>query len=253
MDSEISGWWVRFPEKMTGPFSLEQLQKLVANGRVTPNHLVSSDRVEWQPASLVAGLDFQLADTARVASRGAGISVNCNCGNTFSVATTFAKAVRPCPKCGSKCRVPSATVVGEWSGIAGAAEGSHGTTRPAFFGALTAAGLAWSTFGFIYFLALPFLFGTNPARGNEVVSLTVVGLLFTLGRLLVFFELRDGKRWAWVAIQVLAATETLFLLLAVAAVGPQIIFLSIVQILIYFCIVPILYTLKVQEFFIESS
>jgi hypothetical protein len=252
MESEIPGWWVRFPEKISGPFSLEQLQRLVANGRITPDHLVSRDRTEWQVASLIAGLVFQSSDTAHVASQGAGISVNCSCGNTFSVATTFAGTVRPCPKCGFKCQVPSATAVGERSGVAGTAEESHWNSRPVFFGAVTAAGIAWSTFGFIYFLALPFLFGTNPARGNELVGLIVAGLLFTLGRLLVFFELRDGKRWAWVAIQVLAAAETLFLLLAVVVVGPQIIFISLVQILIYCSLVPTLYTQKVQEFFTES-
>ena len=57
-------WLVRHQDKSYGPFSLEQLQSLVASGRLVPDSKVSLDGQIWSSAGKVKGLTFsKLAPT----------------------------------------------------------------------------------------------------------------------------------------------------------------------------------------------
>ena len=51
-------WLVRHEDKSYGPFSLEQLQSLVAGGRLIPDSPVSLDGQIWTSAGKVKGLVF---------------------------------------------------------------------------------------------------------------------------------------------------------------------------------------------------
>jgi hypothetical protein len=53
-----NSWLVRHQDKSYGPFSLEQLQSLVASGRVIPDSPVSLDGQIWTSAGKVKGLVF---------------------------------------------------------------------------------------------------------------------------------------------------------------------------------------------------
>jgi hypothetical protein len=51
-------YWVNLGHRIEGPFTSEQLCKLVRQGQLKPNHSVSSDRFRWIPASQIKGLPF---------------------------------------------------------------------------------------------------------------------------------------------------------------------------------------------------
>jgi hypothetical protein len=65
-------FWVNLGHQIEGPFTSEQLCKLVRQGQLTPNHSISADRVRWIPASQIKGLPFE--EVGRAATRAAQLA-----------------------------------------------------------------------------------------------------------------------------------------------------------------------------------
>lgn len=51
-------FWIRAGERVRGPFSTEDVQRLAREGRLNPQHQLSVDQQTWQPAGDVPGLQF---------------------------------------------------------------------------------------------------------------------------------------------------------------------------------------------------
>jgi hypothetical protein len=89
-------WFVQFPDKTSGPFTREQLQKLCANGRVTADTLISANQREWASAATV------FADREAEAGVDDGsLAVICRCPHPWSVLVKYAGMRQTCPQCGT--------------------------------------------------------------------------------------------------------------------------------------------------------
>src|SRR6185295_1393107 len=87
-------FYVKFPDKTSGPFTIEQLQKLIRRGRVTSDHLISKDGEKWEPAATNSALDFTLLSGSEDRSEETPSSYCPRCS-----APIAASAVQ-CPDCG---------------------------------------------------------------------------------------------------------------------------------------------------------
>jgi len=119
--------------------------------------------------------------------------------------------------------------------------------RPVYFGLATAFGLALSAFGVvgsIAFLSVDQNFWF-PVRMQGAL---LFGLCISLVRFAVLLDLRDGRRRAWVAIQVMAAMEILLSIVGIIRFGRLGVVSTVIPVVLYACLLPILYTAKVQEF-----
>lgn len=97
-------WYVRFPEKISGPFSIEQLQKLAGTGKITSSHQVSPGREQWVTALSLGCLTFGSAMHAPEPAS-AAVVLTCECGHTWMVPATFAGTKHKCPQCAHKVDV----------------------------------------------------------------------------------------------------------------------------------------------------
>jgi hypothetical protein len=241
-------WYVKFTEKVSGPFAQEQLQKLAANGVLTPDHLVSSDCTEWQRASVLEGVTFQSADGMRTEAPSRKITATCECGKSFEVPASFAGTKRPCPACGRKCLIPSDRVADAMAEAIRSRPFLE-AQRPTVFNVVTYAGLLTSAVAIVFSIAYPFLF--VQLANMPVLSLLSIGgfvAVPALFKFLIFLELRAGKRWAWLAVQIFAVFEITPLLVLSAKLGlPWLVNLAI-QATLYCSLLATLYTTSVQEY-----
>jgi hypothetical protein len=250
MPAGTTSWYVKFAAKPSGPFALEQLHNLAATGVLTSDHLVSSDGQDWQKASTIPGLDFSGVKPTQTQAPGRKITAICECGSSFDVPASFAGTRRPCPSCGRKCLVAS----DQTSDAVARALQSMRLTKPdppRLFGIATWAGLLVSIVTIV--LALAYLL-TLLLRGDVELSLlfvVVAGCILTipgLFKLVVFLELRKGRRWAWVAVQVLAVLEFASSIAGVAQFGSLWLLHLTIPAILYGSLLPLLYTAKVQEY-----
>lgn len=59
-----ASYFVRFKQRITGPYSAEQLRAMASTAQLTPQHEVSADRQQWTPADKVKGLFGASAGTS---------------------------------------------------------------------------------------------------------------------------------------------------------------------------------------------
>ncbi|MBI1903023.1 MAG: DUF4339 domain-containing protein [Planctomycetia bacterium] len=196
-------WFVQFPDKTSGPFTFAQLQKLAQTGRLAPVHLVSDNELTWKEAGQVAGLAFAAADAVDKLPRGHMLA-RCSCGKEYAVLGSYAGTMRPCPKCGAKNLVPLNSAATDDTEVRPA-------TRPLLLAvwtialvALTAGLMVGGTWHYFRFF-----------RTNASWDLTVLAaLLGGAAQVFLLFELRSGKSWAWIGIQVLWAVAAFALFVA---------------------------------------
>lgn len=97
-------WYVQFPDKVAGPFSTEQLEKLATSGNLKAKHKVSIDRKNWENAISLTNLKFAPASNASGLTAET-IPVTCGCGQSWEVSAAFAGTKQKCPNCGQKAEV----------------------------------------------------------------------------------------------------------------------------------------------------
>lgn len=54
----LEGYMVKFPDKVSGPFSFDQMRRLISRGRVNQETQISQDEIEWRPAAEYSEFDF---------------------------------------------------------------------------------------------------------------------------------------------------------------------------------------------------
>jgi hypothetical protein len=240
-------WYVKFKEKPIGPFSHEQLQGFATQGVLSPDHPVSCDSQQWVSANSVKGLTFNVGGRRSAAVPGRRISVKCECANSFDVLFSYCGTLRPCPQCGRKCLV--STDESRQTLIDVEQPGQSAVPlRPAAFGDLTALGAAFWAIVMAFLFVWPFSLQLNVGYFIQLL----VAIIFAAPAFVPFvvlLELRNGKRWAWFGIQIVAVTETLFSLLEVCGGGSPIFLVLLVgQLILYGFLLPLLYSPEVQDY-----
>jgi hypothetical protein len=249
------GWYIRFPDKESGPFTLEQLQKLARTGRLKPEHLISGDREQWVEAvgrsSLEFGADGQAADDTAV-------SVKCSCGQVFTVPRVYVGADRACPHCGRKSTVPEPPpkIVVAAAGQSVSSESavsmprtadSYFTIRPwherlpLLFHVAVSGGLAVSVAETLIMWGMAVVLG----RGLWTILFLLPSLL-PIARSFVLYAVRNGAIWSWYAIQLLALLDIAASCYLVALTG--FLFPAVIAIAIYALLVPVLYMADVRRY-----
>ena len=84
----MANYYLRFRQRVTGPFSAQELRSMAANGKLTGMHMLSADKQQWTPADQVKGLfpkpEGEAAPAAAAAPEAAGsATAHCRtCGAT---------------------------------------------------------------------------------------------------------------------------------------------------------------------------
>lgn len=189
-------WFVRFPEKVSGPFTFEQLQKLADSGRLSSQCMVTRDELVWHTADKVANLQFSQVDTVEQIPK-QHLLIRCKCGKEYAVQSSYSGTMRPCPKCGEKNKVPINSMADE-----GAPMGP--VARPGLLS-------AWTVFLIGVYLAAVAVLATLLIRNwyfqftTPYTMYYVWALIFAAAQVFFLFELRAGRSFAWVGIQILWA------------------------------------------------
>ncbi len=184
-------WFVQFPDKVSGPFTLEQMQKLALTGRLSPQYMVTQNELVWHEASKVANLEFSPTDSMEKIPKGQ-LLLKCKCGKEYAVPSSYSGMMRPCPKCGEKNRVPINSVASDETQIEGA-------PRPLLLAIWTVAVMALTT-GSAAGLAWWFFAIESKLTANVVLAMAAAAV-----HIFFLFELRGGRYWAWVGIQIVWA------------------------------------------------
>jgi hypothetical protein len=231
-------WYVQFPDKISGPFSIEQLQKLVTSGRVSPHDRVSENKTTWMPIESLPDVTFHESPVQSTASE-REVSVLCECGKTFAVLRAYAGMQRPCPRCNTTCLVPTLpNMSAEIVRHTGARRYDSADDLPTVFRVVVAAGLAWAI-GSLIIAALAALAGAH----QMAALIAVTGIV----KAIVFAALQLGLRWSWYGSQLLAVLE----LIGVAGMYAQMPsapwYAGLIPIVIYGPLLIVLYMPSVRE------
>jgi hypothetical protein len=255
--SANSSWYVRFPDKESGPFTFDQLRKLGRSGRLTPQHLISDDRKQWSEAGRQAALEF---DADGHSEDGQAISITCSCGQSFRTPRVYVGTERTCPQCGGKLKVPEPPPRAALASVADTgssdAERTDRTTLPddprfairpwherlprLFYVAVNSA-LAASIVETLITWAMAVALGA----GVWTILLLLPSLL-PISRSLVLFAIRSGAGWSWYGIHLLALADIAISCYFVLVSG--FLFPAAIAIVIYMVLLPVLYLPDVRRF-----
>ena len=108
-------YWVWRQDKMSGPFSNQQLKQMTAAGMISTADMISADQINWQDAGLIKGL-FQTEQPGQNLDPASSTEIDSGCGVIRFRCRWCDKPIRSgaewagkrfkCPQCGERGKIP---------------------------------------------------------------------------------------------------------------------------------------------------